>query len=173
VIRWREFFMGDRATGRAADRTLSWDESLTTVRALAGHLAAAQHRPHRSRAWAGRRNRHQSSLWEAPTSAVGVRVSDPGPSALLLSGVSNPSTNERTQRPEERSERQTFELNGRQITRAHTSETQQLLAAAHAGRIRPVCLIWTWVIGEDPPPLSPRAASRRRRQRRNRKPRNV
>jgi len=67
-------------------------------------------------------------------------VSDLFPSVLPLSRVSHPSTDERTQQLEEHPERQTFELYGRQITHAHTSETQQLLAAAHADRTRPMCL---------------------------------
>jgi hypothetical protein len=54
--------------------------------------------------------------------------------------MSDPPTGERTQRLEQPPERQTFELYGRQITHAHTSEIQQLLAAAHADRIRPACL---------------------------------
>lgn len=37
-------------------------------------------------------------------------------------------------------ELQTFELYGRQLTHTHTIETQQLLAAAHSDRIRPLCL---------------------------------
>lgn len=37
-------------------------------------------------------------------------------------------------------EPQTFELYGRQLTHTHTIETQQLLAAAHGDRIRPLCL---------------------------------
>jgi hypothetical protein len=65
-------------------------------------------------------------------------VSDPGASALPLSRMGNASTGERTQASEQPSVRQTFELCGRQIT--HTSGTRQLLAAAHADRIRPLCL---------------------------------
>lgn len=37
-------------------------------------------------------------------------------------------------------DRQTFEIDGQQITRTTTAETQRLLAAAHARRVRPLCL---------------------------------
>jgi len=54
--------------------------------------------------------------------------------------MSNPATGERTQHLQQPPERQTFELYGRQITHTHTGGSQQLLAAAHVDRIRPLCL---------------------------------
>jgi hypothetical protein len=54
--------------------------------------------------------------------------------------MSNPADGERTQHFLRPPERQVFALYGRQITHTHTGETQQLLAAAHADRIRPLCL---------------------------------
>ncbi|WP_123072347.1 DUF1173 family protein, partial [Nocardioides sp. PD653] len=37
-------------------------------------------------------------------------------------------------------DRQTFELYGRQLTATNHPDTQQLLAAAHADRVRPLCM---------------------------------
>jgi hypothetical protein len=53
--------------------------------------------------------------------------------------MSNPSTGERTRYSQRPPPRQTFELYARRIADTHAAETQQLLAAAHRDRIRPLC----------------------------------
>jgi hypothetical protein len=65
---------------------------------------------------------------------VAARLSDPAAPTLLLTRMTRP-TSDHDRAPD----RQTFELYGRQITHIHTSETQRLLASAHADRIRPLC----------------------------------
>ena len=44
----------------------------------------------------------------------------------------------------ERRHRQTFELYGHRITHINNRDVQQLLAAAHTDRIRPLCLSCSW-----------------------------
>lgn len=52
----------------------------------------------------------------------------------------NPSAAGRGDPTDQAGERQTFELYGRQITHTNHPDVQQLLAAAHTDRVRPLCL---------------------------------
>jgi hypothetical protein len=64
-----------------------------------------------------------------------ARLSDPAASTLLLTHMTSPSRDQHLP-----AERQYIALYGRQFAHAHAAETQPLLAAAHADRLRPVCL---------------------------------